>query len=271
MTKEHRFPWATEADLVADFVAWVEHKGWTVYAETAGWDLLLVRPSDGYQIGVEAKMQLNAHVLCQALGRHEYHNGAKGPDSRAVLVPRKKSVNGMETLAQYLGLVVILGDEPRQWDKWKGPHFSPNLPDRQDWSWVADRRRGEWPELCPDERCDLPDYVPDVQGGKPSPVSLTPWKVKAIKIQIVIERRGYVTRADFAALKIDPSRWTQYWLQNIGQKRWVPYGMPDLKAQHPINYEQIKADWPKWSKDLGAEQLALPVLEKPPRRPGRSF
>jgi len=249
--------------MVADFTAWAQHHGWTVYAETAGWDLLLVRPADGFQIGVEAKLRLNVEVLCQAIGRESRYSRGVGPDSRAILAPRPKTQNGLTMLARHLGVVVVTGSAPDRYafGDWKGPRFGPDLPSIDKRFVVTDDELSQWgwPELCPDQRCALPDYVPDVTGGHSAPVALTPWKVQAIKAAIVIEVAGYITRADFKALKIDPSRWTQGWLEPLGGGRWAPGERrrpPNFKAQHPVNYEQIKADLPKW-------RVGVPTLESP--------
>lgn len=235
--------WETEAAMVADFSAWATHCGWTVYAETAGWDLLLVRPADGFQIGIEAKLSLNAKVLCQVI-EHDRWRCEEGPDCHAVLVPRPKSVNGLEIIAARLGIVVITGAEPSRHRRWKGHHFDPSLPDDRASSYGSVET---WPERCPDQRHRLPDYVPDVTGGHSAPVKLTEWKIGALKVQIILETRGFVTRADFKALRVHPSRWTQFWLRSNGEGGWVQTAaMPDFKAQHPVNYEQIKADMAKW-------------------------
>jgi hypothetical protein len=59
---------ATEADLCAAFVTDIQKvKGWKIYPETAGFDLLLVREEDGAQLAIEAKLALNTKVLEQAL------------------------------------------------------------------------------------------------------------------------------------------------------------------------------------------------------------
>lgn len=248
-------PWTTEAAMVADFVAFAAHHGWVGYAETCGWDLILHRPADGFQIGVEAKLSLNATVLVQVLG-HDHWSGEQGPDCHAILVPRPKAVNGLATIANRLGITVITGSGPEHWTKWKGAAFHPDLP-RLEHDYLTDYRE-DWPQRCPDRRCKLPDYVPDVEGGKPAPVTLTEWKIAAIKAQIILESRGFLTRQDFKALRINASRWTQFWLRSDGCGGWTDAGsMPDFKAQHPVNYEQIKADAPKWMPPAQPRQLAL--------------
>jgi len=253
-----RVLWETEAAMVAEFTAWAQHKGWTVYAEWAEWDLVLVRPEDGFQIGVEAKLSLNAKVLCQVLA-HRRDRAGEGPDCHAVLVPALKSVNGLEIIAAELGVTVIQGGSRNRYDYtpgWSGAVFRPALPELKDRPSAF--RAEEWPQRCPDRRLCLPDYVPDVTGGHSAPVKLTQWKIAALKAAAIIETRGFITRTDFKGLNLSPSRWTQFWLKSDGQGGWVPDAMPDFKAQHPVNYEQIKADMPKWlTWQVPARQPAL--------------
>ena len=54
---------AKESDLCAAFLASLP-EGWTAYPETAGFDILLGREVDGFQIGIQAKLRLNAKVIC---------------------------------------------------------------------------------------------------------------------------------------------------------------------------------------------------------------
>ena len=213
---------------------------WTVYAETAGWDLLLIH-RDGYQLGLEAKLGLNAHVVAQALEDSTSVWKNSGPDYRGVLVPEACIQNHITPLARALGIGVIpVRPGASRWS------FVSQLPDEKD-SW----RSNDWPNWCPEERCQLPDYVPDVEGGKPAPVALTPWKVKAIKLMILLERRGRVTRGDMKALQISPTRWTDHWHGFLRPSSEAGGHVrcdrtPDLKAQHPVNWAQIEADYEKW-------------------------
>jgi hypothetical protein len=81
-------PFATEVALCSAFIACVDKRVWCPYPETAGWDILLVRRSDGFQIGIQAKLRLGLDVINQAIeSRGSWHSTAPGPDCRAVLVP----------------------------------------------------------------------------------------------------------------------------------------------------------------------------------------
>jgi hypothetical protein len=103
----------------------------------------------------------------------------------------------------------------------------------------------------PEKRCAVPDYVPDVIAGAPAPVALTAWKVKAIRLAVLLEERA-VTRSDFKHLQLSPTVWTG----PNGYLTRTPLGyvagdrMPDLRRQHPRNYEEIRADKARWAPRL---------------------
>jgi hypothetical protein len=248
MTKEPDFK--TEADLCAAFIAALP-KGWTAYAETAGYDILLVR-QDGLQVGVEAKLRLNAEVVVQASKEWGHNPLAEGPDFRAALVPAGHAQKHMSEICSMLGITVITATHPDDDTEkrygWRSPPFRPDLPtldSRMYWS----GREHDWYDRCPGARCTLPEYIPDVGAGHSAPVALTNWKIQAIKLLIILQRRGYVTKADFKHVKIDASRWTRDWLERGVERGQFVAGKytPDLKAQHPTNWAQIEADFAKWA------------------------
>lgn len=259
MAKPRAF--STEAELVAAFCECLDRKWWRTnpshapkwvqYHETAGWDLLLAHPESGEQVGIEAKLTLNAKVLDQALpGR--WADDA-GPDYRAVLVPEDGLQNHFANLAKHLGIVVItMRRKNGRFD------YGPSLPDGE-WS------RRDWPHWCPARRCKLPDYIPDVTGGHAAPVALTEWKIKAIKLLILLDRRGFVTRKDMKALSISPTRWTDHWHGFLTSGTHGGYvrcsRTPDLKAQHPTNWAEIEADFDTWSKAIEPEALGFLALQ----------
>ncbi|MGV7034901.1 hypothetical protein [Methylobacterium symbioticum] len=253
-------PSISEADLCKAFIALATKDGaWTAYPETAGFDILLVRVADGAQIGIEAKLKLNPHVVAQALPEWQGYYGAHtGPDYRAVLVPFSGAgAAGMSTICHTLGITILWLAEP---DYIGRRSFGPELP-------VENRygdRAGSWHEWAPAERCRLPDYVPDCVAGASSPITLTAWKVKAIKLAILLEERP-VGRSDFKHLGLSPSRWTapDGWLRRRGNGWIAGPGMPNLKRQHPRNYAEIAAEKATWAPPtpplivVAAEQGAL--------------
>ncbi len=237
--KSEKQKFDSEAELCATFIAALP-KEWTAYNETGGFDILLVR-EDGFQIGVEAKLKLNTKVILQAAEMLGYHYVDRpGPDCRAVLVP--DGGNGeLKQIAKLLGITVVTYRPPESYVTRSS--IWPELPRMKDDYW-----NNSWTELCPANRIELPEWVPDVQAGAKAPVALTDWKIRAIKIAVTLEKRGFVTRKDFAHHKISMSRWTQGgWIDKDGKGGWIAGKyLPDFRSQHPVNYPQIEADYQKW-------------------------
>jgi len=241
----------SEADMIAEFLRNLErlNRGvWTVYPETGDWDLLLVH-RDGFQVGLEAKLTLNAKVIEQALdGQHSTY-ATHGPDYRGVIVPAGGLQHHLEKICAAIGIGICRVRAPES-----GHYYSSGLPDEGGFA--------NWPNWCPTQRIPIPDYVPDVAAGHPAPVKLTEWKIRAIRLMIILERRGYVTRQDMKAIKISPSRWTDCW-HGFLERTSTGYvrcdRTPDLRAQHPVNYAQIEADAEQWAKSMGIELPSAPI------------
>lgn len=233
-------PFPNEAALCAAFIESVDDHKWTAYAETAGWDILMVRKADGFQIGIQAKQKMNAEVITQALEEYGHWSVRKpGPDCRAVLVPTSA---GFGRICSYLGLVVIqavLSFTYLNGNKWR---FDPSLPSAPPAS-----DHGQWPEWAPLKRHKLPEYVPDVVAGASGPTQLTDWKIAAIKMAVLLEHTGFVTRDDFHHLQIDHRRWVEGgWLTRGPTGMTAGPNWPGFKKQHPKVYIQIEADFEKW-------------------------
>jgi len=232
-------PFATEVDLCAAFLSALP-KGWTAYNETAGWDILLVRDADGFQIGIQAKLKFNLAVLHQVIETSvgKWSSGV-GPDCRAVLIPEGEGRLG--SIGAYLCLTTIEVRAPSE--ILRKPSFSPELPDDKN-GW-----RSRWFEMAPTKREALPAYVPDCKAGDKAPLQLTDWKIKALKLAVLLEQNGSVTRADFKHLDLDHRRWlaAQWLTLDFVTNRWVKGDRwPDFAAQHPRNYAEIKADSEIW-------------------------
>lgn len=240
MAKTARYP--TEAALCADFISWVkaevgrfDHGAqtpvWTPYAETAGWDILLVA-EDGTQIGVQAKLKFNLKVIAQTIPScwDAWHD--EGPDYRAVLVPENDGL--VDQICAALGLTAFYS-RGASWEN--RPSFGPGL--------AMEHWRGGWHFWSPRQRCKLPAFVPDVIAGASGPVQLTKWKVAALRIIARMDLRGFVTRQDFREIQIDPRRWT-------GPGGWsIPGAVPgqfargpklDFDRQHPVVYAAVLAE-----------------------------
>lgn len=248
------FVWPSEAVLCAEFAKLIP-TGWTLYNETAGFDMVVVHDDTGAQIGIEAKLVLNAKVLAQAVDGLK--RNACGPDFRAVLVGK---VGGdLTSIASLLGITVMTLRGPlakwRHWE-WQGPEqptfgLSHSLPSVKGDCWWDD---GQWHDLAPLDRLKLPAYVPDVEAGHPAPLVLSEWKIKAIKVCVYVEKHGSIDRAIFKALGIDPSRWmTGAWLKKAVERgKWVAgdyFPATSYRRLHPTIYRQIEEEYPTWAKE----------------------
>lgn len=221
-----------EADLCAAFLGRVpSDQGWTAYPETAGWDILLVH-AEGWQIGIEAKLRMNLKVLSQALD-YPWHDA--GPDFRVLLLPA--SASQYRELADALGLGVITVAVGARGQV----RLEPDLFGTPQWLLCRN-----WFYWNPTKRHTLPEYVPDVAAGVPSPVTLTKWKIRALKISAIIELRGYVDRDDFSRMQVDRRRWVTLWLAPVenrpGAWKWREGCAERFAAQHPDVYPRILAD-----------------------------
>lgn len=219
----------TESALCACFSGWVKAGGgtryapWTVYPETGGFDLLLVDP-EGRQLGIEAKLRMNAKVLVQALPSRWQVD--QGPDWRGILVP---AINGeLNELATLHGLIVFTPHAT-----WRGgfdfnPMLLPSIYDA-------------WFDFNPLKRCELPPMVPDLPAGVPSPVQMTPWKVGALKVLAHLEIHGSITAREVRACGVDSRRFcaSDGWLVSIGNGRWKRGRVPAFDAQHPAEFARF--------------------------------
>lgn len=209
--------YATEAELCAAFIKYHEARGLVAYAETAGFDVLMVR-SDGIQFGVQAKQTLNVKVLDQLLPCN-YHDA--GPDYRVILVPDGR---GMDRICDALGFILQTPNMRGEFDdldgRWRQAPY--------DWN--------------PEKRCKLPDYIPDVVAGASGPIQLTAWKVGALRVMAHLEKHGAITRKEIRTMGCDPTGWCQQWLQPhdnrsglyvLGEKT------PRFDRQHPRVYAEI--------------------------------
>jgi len=197
-----------EAELCLAFAETVPST-WTVYNETAGFDMVLVHES-GFQIGIEAKLRLNAKVVRQAVDIFYAHGTNAGPDARAVLVPQNKGFDSdIARLCKLLSLTIITVEPTSEWSR---------------------KRDGEWFDLCPVAQAKLPEYVPDVPAGHPSPVVLGRWM-------------------------------NGYWLKK-GKIRgnWVAgpdFPFEQFRAVHPTIVEKVISDFEKWSVENGLTAIGV--------------
>ena len=195
----------------------------------------------GFQIGIQAKLRFGVDVINQAIEGGWIENiTGPCPDCIAVLVPEAAD-KGFGKVCDALGLNVIRVRDLERYglNPQYNSRYQPALP-------IDKYSHEKWHETATVKRHKLPEYVPDVAAGAPSPLQLTDWKIKAIKLAVTLEMRKHLTRRDFAHHRVDHRRWvTQGWLKVV-DGRFVKDAFPNFKKMHPVNYKQIKADAPKW-------------------------
>ena len=173
---------ATEGELCDGFAGHARSDGWTVYPECGGWDLLLVR--DGIQYGIEAKLRCNLEVVAQVRkslrwSPHPHHVG--------VLVPFPTP--DLEHVCRALRVNVC----------------NPRLLWDSEIEWVL-RFREDWAR-SPERLVDLPPVPVLSGGGRPSPKTMSGWRVAALRLIIRLRQRGHITGEDFKEFGVNRQRW----------------------------------------------------------------
>lgn len=228
----------TEAELCALFIEEFNAlPGWTCYPETADFDILVVH-EDGRQIGVEAKLQLNAKVADQILpGEWVDRWGQPGPDHRLVIVGRITEASaGIKRLLEMCGVAVL---DPRGGSTWRDGRFVPTFSIRY---WLDHSHSNHLFDWNPPERCHVPCVVPDVPAGVPAPLRLTKWKEGALAVVATLRAQGYITSKQIAECGISATNWTRSWLDRGAERgQWIESPrMPNFDQQHPAAYAAIQ-------------------------------
>lgn len=257
----------TEEKLCECFIESIKAVGgWTVYPETAGYDILAVYDPTGHQLGIEAKLHLNAKVADQILPDDSHWTaGAPGPDFRAVIVPCITDASaGIARMLGILGVSVWSPDRDRRYSNGEFAAFYTFVRafDRHNHFGTTgqlignDRRAYDaehgrlmewdsaWHDWNPPKRCELPEFVPTVRAGVPAPIRLTPWKIGALRVLAHIEIDGFVTASTIRSCGVDPRRFCARdgWLIPIGHGKWNRGDVPCFDKQHPEAFSQILSD-----------------------------
>lgn len=211
------------------------------YPEAAGFDVLVVH-EDGRQIGVQAKLSLNAKVADQILPNSGDDFFCRpGPDYRLVVVGRITDASaGIAKMLARNGVRVV---QPRAQDTdFTFDSFHSILEANGHDPMYGSQYLFDW---NPSERCRVPAVATDLPAGVPAPLQLTPWKEAALKVIALMRRQGSITAKQIATFGIAANSWTHpdgskpAWLAKglvLGQ--WVETAhMPAFDRQHPEMYE----------------------------------
>ncbi len=259
--KRKKATFASESEMCAHFISKLPAE-WITYPEWGNWDILLVRHSDGFQIGIEAKLRLNAKVISQA-AENAYQCNTPGPDCRAILIPKGSNLD-FQPVCNILSLQIIEIESENSKSPSTVNWYRPKLPN-------PDRASpaGNFKEFYPTERLELPEIIPIVEAGKPSPIKLTPWKIKAIKLDILLKKHGMVTRKLFKALNLSTTLFLHSgngWMHK-GTERGVwerGPNFPDLRTGCEENYDELEKRYKTWAKPLPLESILKPEPHEEP-------
>jgi hypothetical protein len=234
-----------EADLCALFIQeFNKLPDWTCYPEAAGFDILVVH-TDGRQIGVEAKLALNAKVADQILPNdYEEYNEASGPDYRMVIVSKITDASaGIVKMLERQGVTVLL---PRSTWTSEGDKYTFDLNHKllevSGRPPFYDRYMFDW---NPPVRCQVPVMATNLPAGVPAPLRLTPWKESALKVIAQLRSQGFITARQITAHGVGVTAWTQ--AASTKKPAWLAKGavrgtwietehLPAFDKQHPEVY-----------------------------------
>lgn len=206
--KKFKSPYTSENELCNALIEYARSNEWKAYPETSNWDILLEK--NNKQIGVQAKLKDNINVLYQAVS-HRNHNAE--PDIIAVLVPNASFE--FIIVAKELKIYVIEASN-QQWNNY--PYGKCKTETIKKINISLDNI----PEVfCrnPKHKCWAPEVEINVPAGVKSPREITPWKIKAVKMCIKLNEKGYLTSQDFKDAKLSMTLWVrEKWLLNTGEK-----------------------------------------------------
>ncbi|GHB36037.1 hypothetical protein GCM10007094_27060 [Pseudovibrio japonicus] len=259
--KRRKATFASESEMCTHFISKLPVE-WIAYPEWGNWDILLVRHSDGFQIGIEAKLRLNAKVISQA-AENAYQCDKPGPDCRAILIPKGSNLD-FQPVCNILSLQIIEIESESSKSPSTVNWYRPKLPN-------PDRASpaGNFKEFYPTERLELPEIIPIVEAGKPSPIKLTPWKIKAIKLDVLLKKHGVVTRKLFKALNLSTTLFLHSgndWMRKgTARGEWERgANFPNFRAGCEENYDELEKRYKTWAKTLPLEDIVKPEREEEP-------
>lgn len=240
--------WTSEAEMLGAFLDGARAAGWEVYPETAGFDAVLVATEQlaaahthyqvGDQVAVEAKLRPSIKVLEQALPpdvRGGCRDECPSADFYVIVVPHRGGVYALQTVARALGINVVSAN-PRRPDD--------DDDDRNAFELTFGRFRvphTRWRRHLRDgPRLWTPPAPVDVEAGVPSPSSVTPWKVEAVRLCLELQGQAITTRA-FAKRGLSHRTFLERgWLETTGRDgRHQLYRLTDAADRPDRKYPEV--------------------------------
>lgn len=237
----------SEAEMCSVFIGVARNMGLKVYSEVDGVDLVVVYteeflnmfraenpyfplergPYVGEQLGLEAKNRGGMDVLAQIVDRKR-RSRVRGPKYWGVLVPDKVAMStSFRVVSEELGIHVA------------SLHSNPVLGNADAMIPRPFVRRHNYSRSL-----WLPEVEIDVGAGSSSPRTVSKWKVGAVKLCLLAEKRGYLLTKDFLDHGIAKTTWyANKWIRRVGsQGRKAVYELRlDKKPPHILYPEVAEA------------------------------
>jgi hypothetical protein len=164
----------SEKDMCDELIHHSNLNGWVSYPEQGNWDILLVK--NNIQVGIQAKLRPNIKVLSQAICCRK-----EGPHYRAVAVGNSNFNEMADFHMVAAGLKLVC------FDMTVSPMF---------WLYKSLKLPFRYYRHFPEKTVWLPPFVPSHDAGIKSPISVTPWKVAAVKLEMMAREKGWVSIID---------------------------------------------------------------------------
>jgi len=242
MTRRAEKKWASEAEMLQDFMEHRRAEGWSCYPESCGHDLILVcpprtglregeGPRAGDTVAIEGKLRGTMGLLRQAIPpwRRGFGDRKKPVADWYCVVVGQRVSRDFRELANVLG--VMLHTHPPR-DDWGG-HQRPRWPWWPKWE---DRDR------APTIRLRLePILAVEMRPGLPAPRRVTDWKIRAVTACLALRSGPPQTSAEIGPALARSLR-TRGWIEPVGKKgRGNLWGISDAPDTPDLKYPEIAA------------------------------
>lgn len=196
---------------------------WDIYPETYSFDIYMFHKKSMIQVGIQAKLRQNIHVINQALHSIYMNNGKLkkyGPHYIAVLVP----VYSYDLIYKKLNILTLSADSS----------ITPSLI--------------HFNSITVNEhqyRHGIPLVKLQSKAGVPSPKNLSKWRIGALKLMIKYNEQGYILSSDARMEGINPSNLDHYFEYKYLEPkigRCFKMKLRDPKKHPAVGYEKELED-----------------------------
>lgn len=255
--------WTSEAQMLGAFLDGARAVGWEVYPETAGFDAVLVATEalaavcDHYKVGdqvaVEAKLRPSMRVLVQALPPDGVLESPSA-DFYVIVVPDRGGVHDLRRVVNRLDAEInVVAANPQRPNS-----YSSRSP--FGWTFGSEcREHDRWRRhIRNGPRLWTPPVPVEVEAGVPSPSSVTPWKVAAVRLCLDLQGKRLTTRTFKERGLSHRTFMDRGWLEQVGRDgRHILYRLTDAEDRPDRKYPEVTEALVRSGEVQAAVQLGL--------------